>query len=482
MKEKILFLGPEGRYHEECGVFAIYAPQRDVAHLTYYGLFALQHRGQEGCGIAVMDGASIRYKKDLGLVPEVFNERDMQALTGQLAIGHVRYSTTGDNTQVNTQPLVGQCQLGSIALAHNGNLANTDELRAELEKEGAIFQTSTDTEVVLHWLARCKGVPLHEAFLQIMKKLKGSYAFVALSDKKLTVARDLCGNRPLCLGRLGEGEYVVASESCALATVGATFIRDLDPGEVLVIDETGLHSYSALNGEKPRCAHCIFEYVYFARPDSTLDGINVNRARRKMGEILAREIAHLDVDRVIPVPDSGTTAAVGLAQEKGIPLTQGILKNRYAGRTFIQPTQALRELMVNLKLNPIEEEIRGLRIAVVDDSIVRGTTSRRLVTRLRERGAKEVHFCVVCPPVKYPCFYGIDTGERDTLIAATHDKDAICKAIGADSLHFISLEGLIEAVGGEPHFCTACLNGEYLMGKPSATCTPKTCCMRLKDQ
>ena len=418
-----MFIGEDGQIHEECGVFGIYAKGCDVAQLTYFGLFALQHRGQEGCGIAVENEDGIAYKRGLGLVTEVFNTDNLGKLKGDVAIGHVRYSTTGQNTENNVQPMVGYYEQGQIALAHNGNLANTEELRERLSRNGAVFQA------------------------------------------KLDAARDPYGNRPLCLGKYKDG-YVVASESCALTTIGAEFIRDLLPGEVIVIDDSGITSYMPEFKEKPKKAHCIFEYVYFARPDSTLDGINVNVTRRQMGAILAKEIQKLDVDIVIPVPDSGTTAAIGFAEAQGLTFTQGILKNRYAGRTFIQPTQALRELMVNLKLNPIFEEIGGKRVAVVDDSIVRGTTSKRLIERLRESGAKEVHFLVTCPPVTHSCFYGIDTGNRDTLIGATHSLEEIAKYINADSLHFLSLEGLLESVGGSENFCTACLDGKYHMGTP----------------
>lgn len=461
-----MFIGKDGHYHEECGVFGIYAKDSDVAQLTYFGLFALQHRGQEGCGIAVANADGIKLKKGLGLVTEVFNTKNLETLEGHAAIGHVRYSTTGQNSEINTQPIVGYYEQGQIALAHNGNLANTDKLRKKLKSKGAVFQSTVDTEVVLHLLAHYGDIPLEQAMLKGMADLHGSYAFVALNKNKLYAARDPYGNRPLCLGKYKDG-YVVASESCALTTIGAEFIRDLLPGEVIVIDESGVSSHMPEFKMAPKKAHCIFEYVYFARPDSTLDGINVNVSRRKMGAILAREIKKLDCDIVIPVPDSGSTAAIGFADEKGVTFTQGILKNRYAGRTFIQPTQALRELMVNLKLSPIYEEIGGKKVAVVDDSIVRGTTSKRLIERLRERGAKEVHFLVTCPPVTHSCYYGIDTGNRDTLIAASHNVKEICDYIGADSLHYLSLEGLIEAVGGKDDFCTACLDGKYHMGTPS---------------
>lgn len=449
--------------HEECGVFGVYAAGQSVAEKAYYGLFALQHRGQEGCGIATSDGNDIKFYKSLGLVTEAFNDQILKRLTGDIAIGHVNYSSSATNSEINTQPIVAQYLQGDIALAHNGNLTNTDKLKNWLAQSGSLFQTATDTEVLCNLLARYGHGSLDTSLAQAMQDLQGSYAIVAMNGGKLYAARDPYGNRPLVLGEI-PGGYVVASETCALDTVGATFIRDLRPGEIITIDDKGYRSHDI--AQPPQPAHCIFEYVYFARPDSTIDGINVNQARRRMGEILAREIEDLDVDIVIPVPDSGTTAAIGFAEESGITFTQGILKNRYTGRTFIQPTQEMREQMVKLKLNPIREELEGRRVAVVDDSIVRGTTSRRLVSLLRERGAKEVHFLVTCPPVINPCYYGIDTADRDRLIAAQRDIEGICKYIGADSLHYLSLEGLLEAVGGEPHFCSACLDGQYPLGTP----------------
>lgn len=458
-------IGEDG-IHEECGVFGIYAPGTHVASHTYFGLFALQHRGQEGCGIAVSQNQQIRYYKGLGLVTEAFNESILQTLPGDIAIGHVRYSTTGGNSEINLQPIVASYLQGNIALAHNGNLTNTEKLRHWLAQSGSVFQSTNDTEVICNLLARYGHGSLDTSLAQAMADLRGSYALVALNKDKLYAARDPYGNRPLCIGRLGKG-YVVASETCALDTVGATFLRDVRPGEIITIDEDGLHSHDIANPPTP--AHCIFEYVYFARPDSTLDGINVNQSRRRMGINLAKEVAKdggLDVDIVIPVPDSGTTAALGFSEESGIPFAQGILKNRYTGRTFIQPTQELREQMVKLKLNPIREELEGRKIAVVDDSIVRGTTSRRLVSLLRERGAKEVHFLVTSPPVTDPCYYGIDTSERDRLIAVHKSIDEICEYIGADSLHYLSQEGLMDAVGAETRFCTACFDGHYKLGHP----------------
>lgn len=449
--------------HEECGVFGIFAKNQTVAARAYYGLFALQHRGQEACGIATSDGKDIYFHKALGLVTEVFNEHIMKELKGHIGIGHVRYSTSGGNVHRNVQPIVAHYLQGEIALAHNGNLTNTADLKKSLAESGALFQTTSDTEALCYLLARHGHGTLDISLGQAMAELEGSYAVVAINGGKLYAARDPYGNRPLVLGKIEDG-YVVASESCALDAINAKFIRDVEPGEIIIIDENGCQSIKYSHPPQP--AHCIFEYVYFARPDSTIDGVNVNQSRRRMGKILAREIDNLDIDIVISVPDSGTTAAIGFSEESGQTFTQGILKNRYTGRTFIQPTQEMREQMVLLKLNPIREELDGKRVAVVDDSIVRGTTSRRLVALLRERGAKEVHFLVTCPPVTNPCYYGIDTAEREHLIAAKYNLEEICEFIGADSLHYLSLDGLLESVGGKPHFCTACLNGDYRLGQP----------------
>lgn len=461
----MVHFGEDG-IHEECGVFGIYAPGMEVAHLAYLGIFALQHRGQEGCGLAVWDGETINYHKKLGLVNDVFNEDIINSLHGNLAIGHARYSTKQSNTELNTQPMVANYYRGEFALATNGSIINADQLGTELAKTGSLFQTTTDTEVMCNLLARYAENSLDVALRKAMDELEGSYSLVAINDGKLFAARDPYGNRPLCIGKLGDEGYVVASESCAFDTIGASFVRDVEPGEVIVIDDAGVHSVAKKLVD--HASHCIFEYVYIARPDSTIDGVNVNQSRRRMGAILAREVGDLDVDIVIPVPDSGTSAAIGFAEECGKPFTQGILKNRYTTRTFIQPTQAIRERMVNLKLSPIREEIAGKKVAVVDDSIVRGTTSKRLVSLLRERGAAEVHMLITCPPVLWPCYYGIDTAERKNLIAANMSLDEICEYINADSLHYISLDGLYEAVGKDKNdFCVACLNGEYCLGQPA---------------
>ncbi len=454
------------KVNDECGVFGIYAPGRDVAEMIYLGLFSLQHRGQEGCGIAVSDGSFINHYKNLGMVTDVFNQQTLNTLNGYLGIGHVRYSTSGQSkTQQNTQPIVARYQHGQIALAHNGSLTNAVELRARLMERGSLFHTTIDSEQIVGLIASHGQDEMEQAMLKAMIDLKGSYSLVIMNENKLYAVRDPYGNRPLCIGTLGKDGYVVASESCALDAIGAKFLRDVAPGEIITIDEDGLHSTKLFN--QAENALCIFEFIYIARPDSNIDGINVNKARRLMGRELAKE-APLDVDVVISVPDSGTTAAIGYAEESGVPFTQGILKNRYTGRSFIQPTQEMREQMVKLKLNPIRDALEGKRIAVVDDSIVRGTTSRKLVKLLREYGAKEVHFLVSAPPVAYPCYYGVDTGNPEELIASKMTEAEICEYIGADSLHYLSMEGILRAVEWSGvGFCTACLNGKYPMGLPT---------------
>ncbi|MGI6224788.1 MAG: amidophosphoribosyltransferase [Peptococcales bacterium] len=449
---------------EECGVFGVYAPQLDVARLSYYGLFALQHRGQESAGIAVTNGCGIKVHKDTGLVAEVFAEENIRNLTGHIAVGHVRYSTSGQNLALEAQPLVCHYLQGSVALAHNGSLTNANELREKLANNGSVFQSTVDTEVIVNLIARYGQNPIEESLLKCMIDIKGSYALVVMTEDKLIGVRDPFGNRPLCIGKLGEEGYVLASESCALDTIGADLLRDVEPGEIVIIDKHGLDSRRIFPVDKT--AICLFEYIYFARPDSVIDGISVNHARRNMGAQLAKE-APLDVDVVIPVPDSGTAAAIGYAETVGIPFSQGLLKNRYAGRTFIQPEQNLRELGVRLKLNPISQEIAGKRVAIVDDSIVRGTTSKKLVEMLRKNGAQEVHVLVSSPPVIEPCYYGIDTSERAQLIAAQMPLDEIREYISADSLHYLSQEGLFEVMGNNKGFCSACLDGDYPIPIPS---------------
>ncbi|ACL19527.1 amidophosphoribosyltransferase [Desulfitobacterium sp. LBE] len=452
--------------HEECGVFGIYAPEQEVARLTYFGLYALQHRGQESAGIAVSNGRDIQVHKGMGLVAEVFSERILKELEqdGKMAIGHVRYSTTGSSLLTNAQPLVVHYQKGMMALAHNGNLTNAGELREELAKEGAVFQTTVDSEVIVQLIARYGRGSLEDALVKTMLDLQGAYALVVAAEDKILGMRDPHGVRPLCIGQL-EGRYVLASESCGLDTIGAEFVRDVQPGEIVTIDEEGLHSRQGFPAQKT--AVCAFEYIYFARPDSTMDQLNVTESRRRMGVELAREYP-VDADIVIPVPDSGMTAALGYAEESGIPFAQGLLKNRYVGRTFIQPTQEMREVAVRLKLNANAQVIKGKRVIMIDDSIVRGTTSSRIVELLRKVGAKEVHLLICSPPVLYPCYYGIDTAEREKLIATQLDREGIRDYVGADSLHYLSEEGVQRALG-ELSVCLACFNGDYPAGIPAGT-------------
>lgn len=441
---------------EECGVFGIYAPGQEVARLTYYGLYALQHRGQESAGIASSDGLSISVHKGMGLVSEVFSDNIVQNLKGKMAIGHVRYSTTGSSLLANAQPLVVHYQKGMMALAHNGNLTNASDLRDELGKNGAVFQTTVDSEVIINLITRYRRDTLEDALVKTMMDLRGAYALVILAENKLFGIRDPHGVRPLCIGKLG-GHYCLASESCALDTIGAEFIRDVEPGEIIVIDEEGLRSRRGL--EKTSRASCAFEYIYFARPDSTMDSLNIAESRYQMGIELANECP-VEADLVIAVPDSGTASALGYATALGIPFGEGLTKNRYVGRTFIQPTQAMREVAVRLKLNANSGVLKDKRVVMIDDSIVRGTTSSKLVEMVKKAGAKEVHFLISSPPVAYPCFYGIDTAEREKLIANRLDAAGIRNYVGADSLHYISEEGLLRALGTKD-VCLACFNGSY---------------------
>ncbi|NLB89004.1 MAG: amidophosphoribosyltransferase [Syntrophomonadaceae bacterium] len=452
----------DDKFKDECGVFGIYVSQNheaiEIARTTFYGLYALQHRGQESAGIAVSNGSKIDLHKGMGLVSEVFNTDDIDKLDGHIAIGHVMYSVNGGGSLVNAQPLVFHYLNGMIGLAHNGRLVNTNELRKRLATYGSIFQTTTDTEIVANLLARYSQDKLEDALTKCMIDLKGAFALVIMTEDCLIGVRDQLGIRPLVLGEL-MGNYVLASETAAFDTIGANFIRDINPGEIVVIDKNGLRSIQ--NTVPANRAHCIFEYIYFARPDSNIDGINVYKARRELGKQLARECP-IDADVVISVPDSGTASALGYAEEAGLPFEEALMKNRYIGRTFIQPTQQMRELGVRLKLNTIPELVRGKRIIMVDDSIVRGTTSKKLVQMLRKAGATEVHMVIASPPTKYPCYYGIDTSDSEDLIANKMDVNAIADFIGADSLHYISIEGMHKALErSEGFFCTACFSGNY---------------------
>lgn len=448
---------------EECGVIGAYSKDKTItSKLIYYGLYALQHRGQESAGISVNDGNNINYHKDMGLVPEIFNDEILADLKGNIGIGHVRYSTTGESQIENAQPLVVRYKKGSISLAHNGNLVNADALREILEDEGVVFQTSIDTEVVVNLLSRYNKNGIENALRKVMDIIKGAFAFVISSENKLLGVRDSHGLRPLCIGKINEG-YVLASESCALDTIGAEYIRDVDPGEIVVIDENGIKSIKS--DKWCRKNLCIFELIYFARPDSSIDGINVYLARHSAGRILAKE-AKVDADIVISVPDSGTPAAIGYSEESGIPFGIGLIKNRYIGRTFIQPNQELREQGVKIKLNVLKQNILNKKVVIVDDSIVRGTTIKRIVSELKKAGAKEVHVRVSSPPVIYPCHFGIDTPYRTNLIGAMKNSEEIREFINADSLHYLSIDGLIKSTGKNSGFCLACLNGDYPMEVP----------------
>lgn len=449
----------EFRPREQCGVFAVYGDSR-AAELTHYALYALQHRGQESAGIAASKDGAIRCHRGMGLVSEVFDRHILEDLGdgATAAIGHVRYSTTGDTNLANAQPLKIRFIGGDLALAHNGNLVNAGELRRGLEEQGSIFQTTLDTEVVAHLVARKGGLPVVEAIAHSLSLCEGGYALVFLTPQAVMAARDPNGIRPLSLGRLGKA-WVVASETCAFDTIGASFERDLDPGELLIIDNSGPRSVTFKKPGELRL--CIFEYIYFARPDSDLHGLNVHAARKRLGRRLAQDFP-VDADLVTGVPDSSISAASGYAEASGIPYEMGLIKNRYIGRTFIQPKQEMRDLGVHLKLNPLRSLVRGKRIVLVDDSIVRGTTSRHIVSLLRDAGAEEVHLRISSPPYRYPCHFGIDTRARSELIAAFKEPEEIEGIVGADSLRYLSLDAMIEAVGcGRRDFCVSCFDGDY---------------------
>lgn len=452
----------DDKMREECGVVGVFSNNPSItSQLIYYGLFALQHRGQESAGIAIDVGGGIEYHKNMGLVTEVFTDDVIEKLKGGIAIGHVRYATTGESTLENAQPLVAKARGASIGLAHNGNLVNTDALRDILENSGVIFQTSTDSEVVANMLARNYKGDMVKAVSNVADILKGAFAFVIMTEKELIGIRDQFGLRPLCIGKRSDG-YVLASESCAISAMGAEFIRDVEPGEIVVINEKGLESIKSKKYAKKNS--CIFEFVYFARPDSTIDGVNVYQARYNAGTLLAQE-APVEADLVFSVPDSGTPAAIGYAQALGIPYGLGLIKNRYAKRTFIEPKQELREQGVKIKLSVLKELVVGKKVVMVDDSIVRGTTSRSIVKMIKEAGATEVHVRVASPPVTHSCFFGIDTPFRRYLIGATKTIDEISEYIQADSVHYLSLDGLIKSTNSEG-FCKACLNGDYPMEVP----------------
>jgi amidophosphoribosyltransferase len=442
---------------EECGVFGVFG-NSDAANLTFLGLYALQHRGQESAGIATSHNGKFKLVKEMGLVSEIFNHKILSELNGNISIGHVRYSTTGSSHIKNAQPFLVDTSKGTIAIAHNGNLVNSKELHDELKSEGAIFQSTLDSEIIVHLISRSKHQNIIDAFMESLNQVKGAYSLVLLASNSLIAARDPYGFRPLCLGKLKDS-YIVASETCALDLIQAEYVRDLEPGEILIIDKDGLKTIMPFSFHQK--AFCIFEFIYFARPDSSIFGKNVHEIRKAFGRQLAKEHP-VKADLVMAVPDSGNCAALGYSEESQIPFEIGMIRNHYIGRTFIQPSQEIRDLEVKIKLNPIKEIIKGKDIIVIDDSIVRGTTSRQRVKTLRDAGAKKIHLRISSPPITGSCFFGIDTPKREKLIASSKKIEEIMEYIGADSLGYLSLEGLIKASGfPKENFCTACFSGEY---------------------
>jgi amidophosphoribosyltransferase len=455
-----VFPGHDGdSIHEECGIFGAYAPGLDVARLTFFGLYALQHRGQESAGIAVARDGEVRLRKTMGLVGQVFSESDLRHLGGDIAIGHTRYSTTGASLPENSGPMAAESSVGTVVVAHNGNTVNATQLREALLAAGDRLITTTDSELIAHLIAREEGITIVEKLQRALHQVIGAYSLAVLTPDELVAVRDPHGIRPLCLGQL-DGGWVVASETCALATVGATFVREIDPGEILVIGRRGLESHRLAPLDQR--ALCVFELIYFARPDSELRGERLHLARQRMGAELAREHPVPGADIVVGVPDSAIPAAIGFARESGVPYTEALIKNRYIGRTFIQPDQRLREVGVRLKFNALPEVLDGKRVVLVDDTIVRGTTSRPIVNLLRDAGAREVHMRVHAPPIMWPCSLGVDMASREELIAANLSVDEIAEAIGADSLGYLSHDGLFRAIRQSSNeYCSACLTGRY---------------------
>ena len=455
MTQKLAYA--DDRFHDECGVFGVFGHE-EASKLTYLGLYALQHRGQESAGIVSSDGTELHLHRAMGEVEEIFTPTVLAELPGNLAIGHTRYSTAGDKALLNAQPIMIDCNKGKVALGHNGNLTNAAEWRRKLEHKGSIFQTNSDTEVIVHLLARSQARNLSGALGDALNQVEGAYSLLVLTTDELIAVRDPRGFRPLNLGRLGDS-WLAASETCAFDLLNAQYVREIEPGEMVRISRSGIESIH-FAPEKP-LQQCIFEHVYFARPDSIIFGRSVNESRETLGRTLAKEHP-ANADIVVPVPDSGVPAAVGYALESGIPFRMGLIRNHYIGRTFIEPSQAIRNFGVKLKLNPIRSLIEGQRVVLVDDSIVRGTTSRKIVRMVREAGAREVHMRISCPPTISPCYYGVDTPTREELIASSSTPEEICKFIGADSLGYISLAGLRQAVTDtQGHYCTSCYTGVY---------------------
>jgi len=449
---------------EECGIFGIYG-HSESANLTYLGLYALQHRGQESVGIATSDGARLKIHKSMGYVADSFDTATIERLAGMSAVGHVRYSTAGESGLKNAQPILIDCAHGEIAICHNGNLVNAQELRDELVRQGSIFQTTSDTEVLLHLYARSRAATPEDALVEAITQAQGAFSLVLLTKDRLIAVRDPHGFRPLTLGRLGDA-YIVCSETCALDLIDAEWIRDIEPGEVFIVGPEGERSIRPF--PPAPAAHCVFEHVYFARPDSYVFGRSVNEVRTELGRALAREQPAI-ADVVVPVPDSGVCAAIGFAETSGVPLQMGLIRNHYVGRTFIEPHQSIRHFGVRVKLNPVKSILQGRKVVLVDDSIVRGTTSRKIVKMVRAAGASEVHMRISCPPTISPCFYGVDTPKRAELIAATHSIEEVRRYIGADSLGYLSLEGMLSSVGtGRRSYCTSCYTGQYPVAFPSS--------------
>lgn len=458
MKHNSQYTENFGKPKHECGICGIFGHE-EAAKLAYFGLYALQHRGQESAGIVAGDGKRVSIHKDMGLVPEVFTEQNLSRLSGHLAVGHVRYSTTGESSIVNTQPFLVTHKGTPIAVAHNGNLVNSLDLRKHLEEKGSIFQTSMDSEIVLHLLARTMDMGLVKAIKESFACIRGAYSLMLMTPDTMIAIRDPNGFRPLCLGKLNNGAIAVASETCALDLIEAEYLRDVEPGEVVIINKDGMESIFPWPPRKK--SFCIFEQVYFARPDSNIFGTNVYAARKRMGEILARE-TDIEADFVMPFPDSGNYAAIGYSQASGIPLEMGMIRNHYIGRTFIQPSQSMRDFSVRVKLNPVRDLLRDKRVVIVEDSIIRGTTGRSRVRSLRNVGAKEVHMLVSCPPTRFACYYGIDFPSNTDLIASKNSIEEISDYLGLDSLTYLSVEGLVEATGlPRETFCLSCYNGEY---------------------
>ncbi|MDZ7636635.1 MAG: amidophosphoribosyltransferase [Bryobacterales bacterium] len=453
------------KFHDECGVFAVYG-HPEAANLAYLGLYALQHRGQESAGIACSNGRQVVCYKSMGHVADIFTPERMGHLSGSMAIGHTRYSTTGDTVLLNAQPFSVACNKGQIAVAHNGNITNATELRNDLEAAGSIFQATSDTEVILHLIARSREHEIEAALREALLQLEGAYSLVFVSEDRVIVARDPHGFRPLAMGTVElsghKVGYVFASETCAFDLIGATYIRDVEPGEMVIVSGEGLHRMQFAPPRKR--SQCVFEHVYFARPDSLVYGRPVQQSREAMGRVLAREYP-VEADVVVPVPDSGVTAAIGYAAESGVPYRQALIRNHYVGRTFIEPSQAIRDFGVKLKLNPIRSLLEGKRVVLVDDSIVRGTTSRKIVRMVRQAGAREVHMRISCPPTHSPCFYGVDTPTKSEFIAANNSIEEIRRFVEADTLAYLSLENLQWAVGDiDDRFCYACYTGVYPHG------------------